>query len=110
MYASHVSANRACVNDDECTVIEGAGTCDCAPAIGAGQGDALRRDAAGRAAALARYYWDCVESGEIETVSAVCDAAPGEPACRDGACVAINGNCFPGPDAGGDAGDPPDAG
>ncbi len=109
LYEEHVLGNQACSNPDECVVIEGADSCDCSAVIFNGSGDAIHHEAAGYARQLADIYWDCLDSGEIETAMSVCDAGPGEPACIDGQCRTVDANC-----AGNDAGSPdrgmPDAG
>ncbi|MFT6396565.1 MAG: hypothetical protein ACJAYU_001308 [Bradymonadia bacterium] len=108
-YEQHVLDNQNCLNTDECVVIEGADTCDCSPAIFNGSGDAINYEAAGVARQLADVYWECVDSGEIEIVSAVCDAGPGQAACVDGQCRVTGADCM-GIDAGTPDAGMPDAG
>ena len=109
LYEAHVADNQSCTNSDECVVIEGADSCDCSPVIFNASGDAIHHEAAGYARQLADIYWDCVDSGEIETVMSVCDAGPGEPACIGGQCRTVDANCM-GIDAGSPDAGMPDAG
>lgn len=108
-YRQQILDNQSCTNPDECVVIEGADSCDCSQVIFGGSGDPIHYEAAGVARQLAAVYWDCIDRGEIEIVSSVCDAGPGEAACVDGTCRVVGANCM-GIDAGSPDGGRPDAG
>lgn len=90
-WRAFVDANRTCSEDADCIVVGGSQTCDCAPAIGAGSGDGIARDALDDARGLFDRFRACIP---LVDWPGTCDAAPARVSCVGGSCVASERSCL----------------
>ena len=92
-YSEFLASHRDCFSVDDCKVVGGAGTCNCAPTLGNGSGEAVSASAASDAYAYFGRAQICVQQGL--RMWAICDAAPATNLrCESGKCKADQASCL----------------
>ena len=89
----------SCSTVDDCLLVGGTYTCNCAPSLTRNaSGDAVSRAALDGSAELQSLIRDfdqrCLLTGCGDGKHCICDAAPARLLCRDGRCVAEPRSCL----------------
>ena len=91
-YMDAVNDAKTCSSDEDCKLIEGSGTCDCALSWGNASGDVVNGDFA-YPEDWSRRLDACADV--IADFSNECDAEPGENVrCVEGVCAADSPSCL----------------
>jgi hypothetical protein len=87
-FQAYLQDRQGCQTVDDCTVVGGTGTCDCAPVLGNPSGTAIRADAV----AGVRAFFDRLEG--CAGLPTACDAAPAvNLRCEAGRCQLDSPSC-----------------
>jgi hypothetical protein len=96
-----VVSHSGCIRDDDCVVVGGTGTCDCAPSLGECSGDAISRSSLQEAAQFFARFGECKSLSAF--LGRSCDCAPATNLrCDQGFCRADSPGCLSVGDAGSD--------
>lgn len=98
MYKDWVESHLSCTEDEDCAMVGGTSSCDCAAAIWKPGGDPVNVAGQDTAAAYLARFEDPACDGFRETFW-ICDAAPSSDLrCDEGSCTATGQNCNLPPD------------
>jgi hypothetical protein len=90
-FDAYVQEHLACQISEECAVVGGTGTCDCAPALGRPSGTAIRTDAVDGTRPFFERFEECKDQG---WPGGACDAGPAvNLRCQAGRCLVEDGYC-----------------